>query len=205
MIKINKSKTAAVSAILSTAAILLGYVEFMIPVVPPIAGIKLGLGNIAVLLAIRLFNETQNKSNHTPLSDGFSRRGIDNCAFIKRSLKNKSVPFMIMLTKVLVCAMLFSGFGGLPYSLAGGIFSFAAMAVLCRFDELSAAGISAVGGAFHMAAQLIVAAIMTSTVSVMLLLPILIAAGTVTGFINGIIVNLIERNAGKYLRKCADL
>lgn len=174
MIKINKSKTAAVSAILSTAAILLGYVEFMIPVVPPIAGIKLGLGNIAVLFAIRLF-------------------------------KNKSVPFCIMLTKVLVCAMLFSGFGGLPYSLTGGICSFAAMVLLCRFDKLSSAGISAAAGAVHMAAQLIAAAIITSTVSVMSLLPILIVAGTVTGFINGIIVNMIERNAGKYLQQYVNL
>ncbi len=173
MIKINKSKTAAVSAILSTAAILLGYVEFMIPIVPPIAGIKLGLGNIVVLFAIRSF-------------------------------KNKSVPFCIMLTKVMVCALLFAGFGGLPYSLTGGVCSFAAMLLLCNYDRISAVGISAAGGAVHMAAQLVVAAIMTSTASVMSLLPILLAAGTITGFINGIIVNLVERNVGKYLRKSTD-
>ncbi len=168
LIKINKSKLVAVSAILSTAAILLGYIEFMLPIVPPIAGIKLGLGNIVVLLAIKLF-------------------------------ANKTVPFCIMLSKVIVCAMLFAGFGGLPYSLAGGILSFFAMLLLQKYDGISAAGISAVGGAIHMAAQLVVAVFMTSTVSILNLLPVLISVGTVTGFINGIIVNLIEGNINKYL------
>lgn len=155
---------------MSTTAILLGYVEYMIPVVPPIAGIKLGLGNIVVLLAIRIF-------------------------------ENKRVPFCIMLTKVLVCALLFAGLSGLPYSLAGGVSSFAVMLLLCRCERLSAAGVSAAGGAVHMAAQLVVAALITSTVSVMSLLPVLIAVGTATGFINGIIVNLTEQRIEKYMLK----
>ena len=40
------------AGLLAALSILLGYVEYLIPVVPPIAGIKLGLGNIAVLVAM---------------------------------------------------------------------------------------------------------------------------------------------------------
>ena len=65
---------------LAALAILLGYVEYLIPVVPPIAGIKLGLGNFAVLAALVL-------------------------------LDSNGLAAGIMLTKVTMTAMLFSGIG----------------------------------------------------------------------------------------------
>ena len=157
----SKSKNAAVAGLLSTVAILMGYVEYLIPVVPPISGIKLGLGNIAVLLALRI-------------------------------LPSDKTAFSIMMTKVIMCSMLFSGMSALPYSLAGGVLSFAVMALLCSKFGLSSAGVSAAGGAAHMAAQVAVAALVTSTASVITLLPPLIAVGTLTGLLNGIIVNMAQ-------------
>lgn len=170
MMNINKSKELTLSALLASTAILLGYVEFLIPIVPPIAGIKLGLGNIAVLLAVRIF-------------------------------ESRGVAVGIMLIKTIVCAILFAGAGGLPYSLAGGVVSVTVMLLLCRCKRISAAGISAAGGASHIAAQVVVAVLMTSVVSVMSLLPILLSVGTITGFINGIIVNLIERHTSRYFAR----
>lgn len=167
MMIIKKTRELTLSALLAAAAILLGYIESLIPIVPPIAGIKLGLGNIAVLLAMRIF-------------------------------KSSGVSVGIMLSKTIVCAVLFAGVGGLPYSLAGGIASVAVMLPLCRCKRISAAGVSAAGGAAHIAAQTVVAVLMTSTASVISLLPMLMAVGTVTGFINGIIVNLLERRLSRY-------
>ena len=166
------SKKTTVAALLAGLAVLLGYVEYLIPVVPPIAGMKLGLGNIAVLLALR-----------------FTASERTACG--------------VMLTKILISAALFSGMGGLPYSLAGGVTSFGIMAALCRMDRrrLSAAGISAAGGAMHMAAQTAVAAWMTSTWNVLTLLPVLMGVGTLTGLLNGIIVNWMERRAGRFLTR----
>lgn len=157
----DKSKNISIAGLLSAVAVLLGYVEYLIPVVPPIAGIKLGLGNITVLLALRLLH-----SNKT--------------------------AFFIMLIKCTVCAALFSGMGSLPYSLAGGVLSVVVMSALCRVNDLSSAGISSAGGVAHMVAQTAVAALVTSTVGVITLLPILMAVGTFTGLINGIIVNLVQ-------------
>lgn len=150
-------------------AILLGYVEYLIPVVPPIAGIKLGLGNFAVLAALVL-------------------------------LKSDAMAAGIMLTKVTMTAVLFSGLGGFGYSIAGGTLSLLVMMLACRCKAFSAAGISCAGGASHMAAQVVVASLVTGTSEVLLLLPLLMAVGTVTGLLNGILVNLTEVSLRKYVR-----
>ena len=163
----NRSKLLAISALLATAAILLGYVESLIPVLPQMPGIKLGLGNIAVVLALRL--------------PGSYR-----------------AAWGVMLTKVLVCAALFTGPGALPYSLAGGVASLIVMSLLCRAKHLSCIGDSAAGGAAHMAAQTMVAALLTSTVEVLLLLPVLTAVGVLTGTANGAIANMTLNPLKRY-------
>ena len=141
--------------------------EYLIPVVPPIAGIKLGLGNIAVLTALIL-------------------------------LGSDSLAAGIMVTKVTLTGLLFSGIGGFAYSVAGGIASLAVMCLLRRCGRFSAAGISCAGGAAHMAAQVAVACIITGTPEVMILTPLLTAVGTVTGFLNGIVVNLATGSLKRY-------
>ena len=153
---------------LAALAILLGYVEYLIPVVPPIAGIKLGLGNFAVLAALML-------------------------------LKSDWLAAGIMLTKVTMTAILFSGLGGLAYSIAGGTVSLLVMMLARRCQSLSAAGVSCAGGAAHMAAQVAVASFVTGTREVLLLLPLLTAVGTATGLLNGILVNLTKGSLQKYV------
>lgn len=48
----NKTRTVARFAMLTALALVLGYVEYMIPVAPAIPGIKLGLGNTVLLYAV---------------------------------------------------------------------------------------------------------------------------------------------------------
>ena len=164
----SKSGKTTAAALLAALAILLGYVEYLIPVVPPIAGIKLGLGNFAVLAALVL-------------------------------LDSNGLAAGIMLTKVTMTTMLFSGLGGFAYSIAGGTASLIVMMIARRFPSLSAAGISCAGGAVHMAAQVAVASLVTGTPEVLLLLPLLMAVGTVTGVLNGVLVNLAEGSLKKYV------
>lgn len=162
MKKNNVTKDITFSAILASTAILLGYIESLIPVFPPIAGIKLGLGNIVVLMALL-------------------------------QMKSPVYPIGIMLTKVIICAVLFGGLGSMPYSLAGGIISLVIMTVTSRTSCFSAAGISTLGGASHMIAQVCVASAVTASVDVLRIMPILLAVGAVTGFVNGIIVNILQK------------
>ena len=89
----------------------------------------------------------------------------------------------------------------MPYSLAGGCVSLAVMALMCRCKGLSAAGVSVAGGAAHMAAQVAVASAMTFTIEVLSLFPVLAAVGTLTGLMNGVVVNLAERHISGYVDK----
>lgn len=158
----SHSDTAALAALLAASALLLGYVESLIPVVPPVAGIKLGLGNLALLLSLRILDAPR-------------------------------ITWGIMLTKVLLCGLLFAGVGTLPYALAGGTASVVVMRLLSRSTRLSCLGVSTAGSIAHMAAQTVVAALLTSTAEVMLLLPVLCFIGILTGTANGLIANQIVR------------
>lgn len=50
-------KKISLTALLCALAVILGYVESLIPAPIPIAGVKLGLGNAAVVTALYLLNE----------------------------------------------------------------------------------------------------------------------------------------------------
>lgn len=159
----TKSFRVALMALMAATAVLLGYIEHLIPVVPPIAGIKLGLSNIAVLLTLQITDSPR-------------------------------AALSVNLTRVLLCAALFAGMGTLPYSMAGGLTAWAVMCLLRHDTDFSAAGLSAAGGAAHMAAQVAVATAVTSTAQIGFLLPPLMAVGTLTGLLNGMLVNWIKHN-----------
>jgi len=54
-----KTKTIAELGLLTALAVIFGWVEHMIPLVPSIPGIKLGLGNIVVMLALYRFGKRE--------------------------------------------------------------------------------------------------------------------------------------------------
>ena len=170
MVSINKTKITATAALLAALALLLGYVEHLVPIVPPLAGIKLGLANIAVLLALRITDSPK-------------------------------LAFGITMTKVMLGTLLFAGMGTLPYSLSGAVASFVVMARLNRHKTFSAVGISAAGGTVHMAAQVMVAVLMTATAEVAMLLSLLCTVGVLTGIGNGLMVNVIECHIGVHLQR----
>ena len=68
-------------------AILMGYVEFMIPVPVPIPGVKLGLANVIVIIMLYFMDAKS--------------------------------AFFVSLIRVLLSGLLFAGFAGMLYSLAG--------------------------------------------------------------------------------------
>lgn len=152
-------------ALLSTLAIIFGYIESLFPVFIAIPGIKLGLSNIVILFSLY----------HT----------------------NKSSAFFIMLIKVIVTSLLFTGINMFFYSLGGGILSFLVMAILKKYD-FSIYGISMAGGVFHNIGQLLVASVMLGTKSVVYYLPVLLLSGLLVGFIIGFICNIITNRLKKF-------
>lgn len=111
--------------------------------------------------------------------------GISNIVILfALKSSDKFGAVFIMLLKVLVSSLLFSGFNTLFYSLTGGILSLIAMDIALHFKfGTAAAGIA--GGVFHNIGQIIASAAVLGSTAVFAYLPVLLVSGTAVGFITG--------------------
>ena len=82
------------------------------------------------------------------------------------------------------------------YSVAGCVLSFIFMYILKKSDHFAIASVSVVGGVMHNVGQLIVAANVVKTYSVIYYAPVLIIAGVITGFLIGIVSGEIIKRIG---------
>lgn len=141
-------------ALISSLAVLLGYIEQLFAFPAPVAGIKLGLGNIAVLIAL------------------FTVGGGGALA--------------VSGIKVALCALLFGGGASFLYSLGGAALSLAVMWLLKKTSVFGIVGVSAAGGIFHNAGQLICAAWLLGNPGVFYYMPALALTGAVAGALTGV-------------------
>lgn len=146
-------------------AILMGYVEMLIPIPVPIPGVKLGLANVIIIIMM-YFMDTKS-------------------------------AFFVSLIRVILSGLLFAGFAGLLYSLAGALLSFAVMALLKKTGKFSIVGVSIAGGIFHNVGQIIVAALAVENVKMAYYLPFLLVSGVVTG----IFIGIVAKTALGYLKR----
>ena len=161
----SKIRKVANCALLIALAMVLSYVEALIPINFGLPGVKLGIPNLVIVVGLYL-------------------------------LKPLEVVIISMLRVILVAAMFGNGMS-LMYSLAGGILSFAAMALLSRAKGFSMIGISILGGVCHNIGQIIVAAVVVENLKIMYYFPVLLIAGIVTGAVIGIISGRILKIAQK--------
>ena len=97
----------------------------------------------------------------------------------------------ISIIRIIICGFLFGNGMSIIYSLAGGILSFIAMAIIRKVNIFSIVGVSVMGGVFHNVGQILSASIVMKTTVVAYYLPILMIAGTITGCLLGIIAEKI--------------
>ena len=143
-------------ALLTAAAVVLGYIERLIPMPGSIPGVKLGLANTVLLYAIYLLDARS--------------------AFVLMILK-------VGLSGLLyagVSAMMFSLGGGLC-SLVMML-----LIKKLGGSGVSIIGVSVVGAVFHNVGQTAVAALMVNTAALMGYVPFLLVAAVVTGILTGI-------------------
>lgn len=150
-------KTAELGFFLAVALIL-SYVESLIPITFGIPGIKLGLPNLIVVLLL------------------FGQRYGAKEALLVNSMR------------IILSGFLFSNLYAILYALAGAVFSFIAMLIGKRLRCFSVIGVSVLGGVFHNIGQAIVAMFVVETFAVSYYIPFLIVAGTITGALLGLIV-----------------
>ena len=97
--------------------------------------------------------------------------------------------YILSVVRVTLAGFVFGNLFRILYSLAGGLLSLTAMAVLKRMNQFSIIGISMAGGVFHNVGQLILAGIIIESTSVIYYLPALLIAGLITGCLIGVISN----------------
>ena len=155
-----KTKKLVTLALLTAAAMILSYVEALLPSVA-VPAVKMGLANIAVVFTLY-------------------KLGWREAAAVS-------------LVRVALVSLLFGNLAALAYSLAGAALSLAVMGLLKRAGIFSAVGVSVAGGVAHNAGQILMAMWMLETKELAYYLPVLAAAGTVSGILNGLCGGLLVK------------
>jgi len=158
-------RSVIVDAILVTLALILSYVERMLPIglLIPIPGIKLGLANIVTIFALFYLG-------------------------IKSAL-------IISILRCVIASMLFGGVYSFLFSLSGALISLFLMSILMGgYNKyFSIFGISIGGAAAHNIGQVIIATVMLQSTAVLPYLSLLLFSslitGTLTGYISGKLID----------------
>ena len=140
-------------ALLAALALVLSYLETMIPLPVAVPGVKLGLANVAVVVAL--------------------------FALDARS------ALAVAMVKVVASGLLFGSPMMLAYSLGGTALAFLGMFALTRIPGVGVVLVSMVAALLHNVGQVAVAALLLSSASVFLTLPVLGVAALVTGALTG--------------------
>ncbi|MFA9422345.1 MAG: Gx transporter family protein [Sedimentibacter sp.] len=95
--------------------------------------------------------------------------------------------FVLMILKVFLSGMLFSGVSGAIYSFSGGLLSLIMMLLIKRMQDVSIVGVSVVGAVFHNVGQITIASFVIENRYIFFYLPVLLISAVVTGIATGII------------------
>ena len=179
----GKARRVALYGMLTALAFILSYVESLVPVTVGIPGVKLGLANLVVVIALYTLD-----------------------------LKG---AFVISVVRIVLSGLTFGGLLSMLYSLAGGLLSFAVMAILSRKKLFGTVGVSVCGGVAHNIGQLLVAAPaawalsrlrfrgrrVVGAESVRYYFPGLLISGSVAGVLIGLLGGWMTGRVQDYLAK----
>lgn len=140
----KKTGLVAVSGLYTALLFVLSFVEGMLNFNFAVPGVKLGLSNLVVVLCV--------------CTGGFL------------------YSFFVTLLKILINSLFFGGFSSFLFTAFGSMASFFSMYILkkCLKDKVTAIGISAFGGFFHIIAQYFVSGLVMGTLVVLKMLPLAI-------------------------------
>ena len=163
----NRSHNVALAAMLAALALIFSYVEAILPLSIGIPGVKLGIANLVIIIALYTL--------------GFR------------------YAMTINVIRILVAGLLFNGAFGAMYSLAGGLVSLFVMYIFKKTGLFSVTGISMAGGVAHNLGQLLVAALIVSTMKLFYYFPVLLFSGMISGILIGILAHLVLKKLPKTL------
>ena len=168
MKKMTTKKTAQLGVYIALAMIL-SYVESLVPFSFGVPGIKLGLTNVVTVIMMYTY-------------------GIPGA-------------LGVAVLRAVLSGFMFGNAFSIIYSVAGCVLSFIFMYILKKTNHFAINSVSAAGGVMHNVGQLIVAASVVKTYSVIYYAPVLIIAGVFTGIIIGIVSDEIVKRIGNRMEK----
>ena len=108
--------------------------------------------------------------------------------------------FIINLMRIILTGFLFTNLSMILYSLAGGTLSLLCMAYAKRSQHFSLQCVSLIGGITHNIVQMCVAYITVRTYGILYYVPFLLLAGSVTGWVIGMLETIIEPRLCRFMR-----
>ena len=146
-----KTKDLTIMAILTALAMVLGWVERMIPLelLIPLPGVKLGLANTVTMFSLYWLN--------------------------------LPATMLILTARCLLGGLFSGNMTALAFSLTGGVISMLVMAAAKHSRHLSVWGVSVLGAAGHNCGQILIAMILMHSGAVLGYLPYLLLIGTACG------------------------
>ncbi|URN85469.1 Gx transporter family protein [Acetobacterium wieringae] len=162
----SKAYRLVILSLYVAMALILSYIESLIPLPLPIPGAKIGLPNIITLVSL--------------LTLGWP------------------LTLLVVIARIFLSGFLFGGFS-IVYSLGGGLLSLLVMSLLLHFfkDKISIILVSVFGAISHNLGQVIVAAIVVQTTSLLLYFLFLMVLAIPTGIFIGVTARELMRLLGK--------
>ena len=164
---------------LLAVALILSYVESLIPFSFGIPGIKLGLPNLIVMLL--LYDQPKTGSDLAKQKS----RAVNEQVRERFFSDGAREALLVNALRIVLSGFLFSNLYTILYALSGAVGSFSAMIIGKKCGRFSMIGVSVLGGVFHNIGQIIVAMLVVETFAVAYYSPFLIVAGVLTGALLG--------------------
>ena len=131
--------------------------------------------------------------------------GLGNILVLFTMLSYGYAPaFLIMLVKVVASSILFGNPTIFVYSIAGGLLSYAVMALCTKSGTFSILLTSVLGAVFHNVGQLLIVWLFFNYLVVIANLPILLIAGVATGIITGKVCELAIKAVPKEAKEISN-
>lgn len=98
---------------------------------------------------------------------------------------------LINVVRIVLVGSMFGNISGILFSISGAVISFGVMVIFKKTGLFSIIPVAITGGVFHNIGQIIVAALVVDTFNIVIYIPALIVSGIITGFIIGILSQII--------------
>lgn len=157
-----KTKKIAMYGLLLALAFIFSYIEGLVPTPP---GIKLGVANMVVLVALYQLGTRD--------------------------------AFIISIVRIVLVGFTFGNLYSMLYGLAGGLLSFAVMALLKNSKHFGMLGVSVAGGVTHNLGQIVVAMLVVERHEIIYYYPLLLLSGIVAGIMVGLLATLVLKRMKK--------